>query len=460
MLSYFHVHSEKLIIQLNFQISTSKPHTVKCIHYKSTFSTDFTESHANRKLYEIVDDLCSKLCIYSEINQNEISLFSVISKLLLSLNGKSITQSFNGLQQWGFASKKLESAIIILPVQVESEVTAMKKNIFDLQIFLLRCAATSKSSATICTPTPPSNFWFGKNDGLTAQRILAVTNASLWDALHSSFSTPQQRQLNRGRKEMYGYLMSLPWTNQGRCTVMSNLTSSKTILTTSKWNGGTKFNVCLNLQDVIGDESPRLQKLSENRGTMTAYHGTNIENIWSILNFGLLNLSDTRFSKNGSMLGHGIYVSPSLRVAEFFAQSTTIHSRVFWQWYHNYRFQRNEKKNGTESQVIPWLDDLPIEVLDDYEVSCTAVVQARIIMPPTSSFGQSTNSGELGMINSNTDDRSTRRDGKYFVVPDSQDLRVTKLHLTFELQRKRKSFHWQMLAILVAMVVLFRIIQL
>ena len=34
--------------------------------------------------------------------------------------------------------------------------------------------------------------------------------------------------------------------------------------------------------------------------------------------------------------------------------------------------------------------------------------------------------------------RNTRRDGKYYVVPDGRDIRITKLHLTFELTRKHR----------------------
>jgi hypothetical protein len=237
----------------------------------------------------------------------------------------------------------------------------------------------------------------------------------------------------------------LPWTQQGKIT--TNPTTIKTT-TTYPMKGGTKIEVCFDILDAIGDDSPRFAKLAKSRGVTTAYHGTKVDAIWSILNYGLLNLSDTRLCKNGSMLGNGIYVSPSLQVAEFFAQGTTLHPSVFWHWYQKHLMPQKAKAGA----CIPWLDSLPSNALDKYTVSCRAVVQARIILPPAPSAKidqTSTDSVRGTEMNGNKYNNScTRRDGKYFVVPSNQDIRVTALHLTFDFQPKT-SFPVLMLAMLV-----------
>lgn len=418
-----------------------------CVHNAQL--TDSIRQDANNRVYQVVDDLCATVSLYSETKKDEISLFSTVSNLLVALNGKSIAQQLTNLRRHILAQKQTSipahtSQMILLPFQQHDQ--QQVTHALELQVFLLRCAATSKSSkATLVTPVPPSTLWDGgKNDGLTASRILAATNESLLSEsqesrsrqAYSTFSPQQRQQLNRGQKELLGFLSVSPWTHQGKI-----YTNPKTTTRQAAYSLGStsKIQLHFDISEAIGDDSPRFAELSETCGITTAYHGTNIEAIWSILHYGLLNLSDTRLCQNGAMLGSGIYVSPSLQVAEFFAQSATLHPSVFWHWYQNHLVAQTQDADTH----VSWLGNLPLKALDKYNVSCRAVVQARLILPPSSpaSNGETITKSANGSEANGDSQYSawTRRDGKYFVVPNNQDIRVTGLHLTFEFEPKRSN---------------------
>eukprot|EP00980_Cylindrotheca_fusiformis_P004708 scaffold993_cov110-Cylindrotheca_fusiformis.AAC.18 len=435
-LSFLQINASKthhgIVLQLRFQVSTTKPYTVVCIHAART--DDPTMDEANKRVYQIVKDLCATVSLYSEAKKDEISLFSVVSNLLVALNGKVISEKLNSLRK----EISSQQQMIVLPFQKRDDQLC---DALELQVFLLRCAATSRfGKTTFVTPVPPSDLWDGgKNDGLTASRILAATNESLHMQRHlflprqanPTFSNHQQRQLNRGQLELLAFLSASPWTHGGKVSTVANM---KNMATARAFRGAKRIEICFDIGDAIGDDSPRFAQLAETRGVTTAYHGTKVEAIWSILNCGLLNLSGTRLCKNGAMLGNGIYVSPSLKVADFFAQSTTLPPSVFWQWYQQ-QLLSQKKRYGS---CISWLDNLPLDALDKYTISCRAVVQARLILPPSHGgfFADSTSNGS-----------------PYFVVPNNQDIRVTALYLTFEFQRQR-SF----LLIVLAMIVVLWVI--
>ncbi|KAL4443726.1 hypothetical protein ABPG75_011463 [Micractinium tetrahymenae] len=66
------------------------------------------------------------------------------------------------------------------------------------------------------------------------------------------------------------------------------------------------------------------------RTRVLAFHGTSMENVWSILHNGLLNASGTRLERTGAAFGKGIYFSTELPVAFSFSQPADgwVHSAL------------------------------------------------------------------------------------------------------------------------------------
>jgi hypothetical protein len=205
--------------------------------------------------------------------------------------------------------------------------------------------------------------------------------------------------------------------------------------------------LCWDLETIKGDESPRFTHLAETHGAATAFHGTKMDNVWSILHCGFCSLSDTRFAQNGNMLGTGVYFSTSKKVASFFTtdNSAPVHPTV-WRHpslVHLLGFLPNNNNNNNN-----------IRALDDYNVSCFPIFQAKILLPPpsSSSLDNTPNGGGSEQTTTPTTTNggsSTRREGTYLVVPDARDIRITKLHLTFELEKKR-TFYWLLPMIVLA----------
>mmetsp|Transcript_11864 Transcript_11864/g.28393 ORF Transcript_11864/g.28393 Transcript_11864/m.28393 type:complete len:506 (-) Transcript_11864:2347-3864(-) len=422
-------HDDRMLSRLKFRIATSKPHTVAYENLGVSKSAD--KAQVNEKLHQIMDNLCETISRFAETRIEELSLFSVISKLLAALDGKVMFERLTKLQLEVSQSPCTDGAkngnkqIIHLPF--EDKLDKNTEHCMDLQAFLTRCAATSKSNrTTMVTPVPPGDFWSkAVNNGMTAPLVLAVTNESITAPLKAlaltlpAKCTTQQYEIHCARHELCGYLSCLPWTFDGRVSAKSSTKALKS---------GTKIRVILAMEDAMGDDLPRFEKLADERGVTTAYHGTKLDAVWSILNHGLLNLSETKQQQHGAMLGSGVYISPSLQVAEFFSKSTELQPNVFWQWYQN----QHRKSSSKDDTVIPWLDDLQITAMKDFTIACRAVVQARIILPPTRSSPRK--------AGTTTDfQNATRRDGKYYVVPNDQDIRITKIHLTFEFQKKRSN---------------------
>ncbi|CAJ1954338.1 unnamed protein product [Cylindrotheca closterium] len=421
-------HDNRMVLRLKFRISTRKPHTV--MYQSSKLSKPAEKAQADEKLRQIMDNLCETVSRFAEARIEELSLFSVISKLLAALNGKIIFKQLAKLQleiSQSFCTdgaKTGNKQVYHLP-----RVEKMKKSTehcMDLQVFLMRCAATSKSRTTMVTPVPPGDLWsMAVNNGMTAPLVLATTNESIAMPLTafpqtlSTKSTTQQYEIRCARQELCGYLSCLPWTFDGHVSAESSTKALKS---------GANIRVVLSMEDAMGDDLPRFEKLADERGVATAYHGTKLNAVWSILNHGLLNLSGTQQCQHGAMLGSGVYVSPSLQVAEFFAKSTELQPNVFWQWVQN----QQRKSSIKDGAAIPWLDDMQITATKDFNIACRAVVQTRIILPPTRS---SPRKGGTAADFQN----ATRRDGKYFVVPNDQDIQITKIHLTFEFQKKRSN---------------------
>lgn len=234
--------------------------------------------------------------------------------------------------------------------------------------------------------------------------------------------------------QLLGFLCSLPWMKRGKVTV----TQSKSKASDTRAGGRVIFEVSLSFDDkeVESDasHSPKFARSCERLGSMLAYHGTDMENVWSILHNGFFNASEigrggNEFVKNGAIMGSGVYLTTSKKVANYFASlkvaSRTIRSAL----KHDALTELLSKASGRSSSSV---DEL-------YDVCCFPVFEARIIRPPDSS-NKSTESNvhqaqKGAKVNNNM---ATRHEGKYYVVPNGSDIRITKLHLTFELTRRKR----------------------
>eukprot|EP00751_Fragilariopsis_kerguelensis_P034504 CAMPEP_0170965154 /NCGR_PEP_ID=MMETSP0735-20130129/40778_1 /TAXON_ID=186038 /ORGANISM="Fragilariopsis kerguelensis, Strain L26-C5" /LENGTH=355 /DNA_ID=CAMNT_0011382507 /DNA_START=453 /DNA_END=1521 /DNA_ORIENTATION=- len=206
--------------------------------------------------------------------------------------------------------------------------------------------------------------------------------------------------------------------------------------------------------------SPRFAHLCKQYGVVTVYHGTHIDHVWSILNNGFWNMSDNPlFCKNGAIMGSGVYLSTSKKVATFFATNNSSKNankirtalkhdslrNILLLVENGLCFDNDKDCDGNGDVDDDGDDEKRKKDLDElYDISCYSVFEARIIRPPNDG-----NNNNQQNDNKNGDDEraaaessksSTRRDGKYYVVPNGHDIRITRLYLTFELTRKRSNF--------------------
>ena len=359
----------------------------------------------------------------------------------------------------------------------------------DLAILLLRCAAAGKHRELFSHPFPRSaksgpiaeTIWKAteyhqrferrrhrppkspKIPSTINQEYTATSRGSNNENARTSVST-SPTLLPPSEQVLLGFLCSLPWMKRGKMTVTRNQGPSES-------KDLPSFDVCLHLDvtDAVepsddGDASysPRFARSCHQHGGLVVYHGTQMENVWSILNNGFWNPSDAgdEFVKNGAMMGSGVYVTTSKKVATFFA---TAHSPA--------RMVRTALKHDSIVHLISMAGGDVLEIASDatgvrpprhesetssfhdsYEVSCFPVFEARIVRPPDIEGNRTDRDPSSGLPSrrkehpyddnndvgsSGANSTSTRRDGKYYVVSDARDVRITKLHLTFELKRTR-----------------------
>ena len=68
------------------------------------------------------------------------------------------------------------------------------------------------------------------------------------------------------------------------------------------------------------------------KNSVVAYHGTSMENMHSITNAGLLNLSNTRLMRNAAAFGEGIYLRCVRLRARAHIHSTCVACAMLWRW--------------------------------------------------------------------------------------------------------------------------------
>lgn len=236
--------------------------------------------------------------------------------------------------------------------------------------FCCFCAQHLANEVPPCALAPVPDACRDQHGEVQPYRVVALT-----DRMNGSAPALQH--------EFLTFCQSLPWTGT---------------LQTSEQSSPNNIHLTLDLKN--GDASPHFTQRAERYGTHQVFHGTNPENIWSILTHGLLNLSNNAsgLSKNGQMLGAGVYFSTAYSVAAFFAKGCSNNKKDNW-WHH--------------PSILKFL---PSSVKkEDNNVSCYTVLEATILQIP----------------------EATRRDGKYFVVPNGADIQITRLHLMLNVEKKR-----------------------
>ena len=128
---------------------------------------------------------------------------------------------------------------------------------------------------------------------------------------------------------------------------------------------------------------------------VVAFHGTSLENVWSILQNGL---QHTVVKKNGEAFGKGIYFSTKVNVAKAFARSTAKHGSRFLRY---------------NSMVPSFLG----REKDPTSLECYCVLECQVDI---------------------TSEVNVKLDGSYIIVKNPKVVKLVRLHLGFE--AKRKSF--------------------
>lgn len=401
-----------ICVCLEFEMSVSTK-LVSCT-YCSTPIKSISET-----IKEKVDEICrDKLSESIEGNDSTTTLFSIASRLLQQLNdaiptifhsntdnAKAKGETFCGLV------KRL-SRITNSPIR-----NPQMYHMLNLQTLLLRCAAAGRTRSHILSPIP-REFSEGRDEDDLARLVFSLTDEMYIYGFRGE-QTQQQTQQTPEVWTLLSYLLSLPLAISRLTKETNNAPKEYNLATSSKSIVG---KLTLDLSTSLGDPAPSFRKLAKKYGTITAYHGTKIETAWSILNYGLQNLSYNKtLSQNGAIMGDGVYLSSSRQVAEGFAiMATERQPRSL-----AYAFQ-HESLLHLLSYVHA--DVAKLDALDTYVIKCLPVFEATIIKPP--------------MGDKEFDERITRQEGKYFVCEESEFVRVVKLHLTFELTKKLDVWQW------------------
>ena len=269
---------------------------------------------------------------------------------------------------------------------------------------------------------PPSSLLLLSPSLLDTQVFLATNQ------LYSGANFRKQgNQLNRTDSDvdqhgwtLLTFLLSLPWTKGGRLTP-DNSTNKE----------AKSAKIILDISSALGDETPEFVRYAKEFGTVQAFHGTKIENAWSILNHGLRNLSyDNALSENGAMMGAGVYLSTAFEVADMFAQTATRNTRSL-----NYAMQHESLLRLLH---LANFDVTGLGPLDEYDISCLPVFEASIIAPPPAQYEDTADVTKSCILDAK---KFTRQEGKYFVA-DSDLIRLTKLHLRFDLTKRSSMWPW------------------
>ena len=398
-LTYLHVYNASISVFLKFEtpIDTRSVTCVRCC-----VSPDVS-SATSLAMKSQLDTICLS------VSDKHASLFSIASRLLQMLNddfSTSIDKIFDNVV-FDPSSRKMQIALNAFPHDGD-----LAYRLLDIQTLLIRCAAVGRNGSTICAPVPLEFTSASDGDELKFAQLVHVASDRLYAPMDETVDDDDDAY------NLLVFLCSLPWMEcrSLKCTTKSEANGD----VNSTPSNGDRIVARLQLEigNALGDPSPIFSRLATEYGIISVYHGTKIERVWSILNHGLRNLSyDGALTQNGAMLGDGVYMSSSIDVARYFAENAAQRSPKSL----SYAFNHDSLLNLLSLCDV---DVSSLDELDQYNITCLPVFGAMIIKPPPQT---STGSDRVC---------STRQDGKYYVVSDSEMIRMTDLYLTIELTRK------------------------
>ena len=111
-------------------------------------------------------------------------------------------------------------------------------------------------------------------------------------------------------------------------------------------------------------DSPRFTYLKDSKGTVIAYHGTAMPNVWSCIQNGLLSMSGSEFQTNGAAFGDGVYLSTEESVALNFAPRYVVTKRLGRILCHTEAFSSLRDQEGSGLKFV-----FECEVINDPTVS-------------------------------------------------------------------------------------------
>ncbi|CAB9525614.1 expressed unknown protein [Seminavis robusta] len=364
------------------------------VNITSPYKIHFVPDKYYKEKCEWMDHEMIELC--QRVNAEECaSLFSTVSKLLLELGKLTVPPP---PQQPFLPNNDRKHEI--------RRLWAHKRTAWDLPLFLMRCAATSQKSSRLCTPFPL---------GYERHPAFVLHHNNIRD------TALQQPQRTCDEASLVSFLSSRQWTEKVKLAVDDNV-STKT---------NTKaIQVTLDLRH---DPTPHFQQLVHQRGSVKAFHGTSIENAWSILNFGLC--THPAIQKNGALMGPAVYLSDKYDVAYFFATqngSAKYLPRAIWRAAPSFW----NLLSSLSPSLVQYLQD-PHAAVD---LTCYAVVECTIVQPPKKHDDDPHFNG-------------TKRRDHYFAVPNPQDIHMEQMHLILEFTKRPTLSPW-MAALMVLVVVL------
>jgi Poly(ADP-ribose) polymerase catalytic domain len=297
---------------------------------------------------------------------------------------------------------------------------------WDLPLFLMRCAATSGKSSKLCTPFPPN---------INQNHLPSITLRYVRDNLLSYLQKPKQNiRPTHDEMSMIEFLSCLQWTEHARISC----DDQPTVHTKENSNSCKLVKVSL---DLNRDALPHFQEqVQKSGGSTKVYHGTSIENAWSIVNYGLL--QHPSLQKNGAMLGPGVYLSSKYDVAYYFAtQNGSVKYLPTEIWKTPPSFWRIL---GTTTSG-PTRSLLEESRKNGLEMMCYAVLECSIANPCKEDKDSTRN--------------RIKQNDTYFVVKSPHDIHMENIHLIFEFHKRPTFWKWAVWALLAAAVFLWKASQ-
>lgn len=240
--------------------------TIKCIECfpQNCRVKSLADNNKLLSLQALVEEICHDI----SSSTTTTSLFAVTSRLL---------QALQQLPKLQHHEPQTATATVILPLNNKARTSMM-----DLALLLLRAAATSTKSATLCFPVPAA-FHNNSGDVWTRQLLHFTNQVDVVHQIMTTTTTPtQQHPAQRLCREFGIFLLSLPWmpSQQQQQQQQSNPPCPVTVTS----SGPSTFRLTLDLAASRGSNaspSPHFHDMASKYGTIPkVYHGTGLENAW------------------------------------------------------------------------------------------------------------------------------------------------------------------------------------